>query len=392
MSWKEIEFKDFVTLQRGFDLTAANMKDGEVPVMGSSGVVGFHNEFKVNGPGVVTGRSGTLGFVQYTDQDYWPHNTSLWVKDFKGNNPRFVFYMLKILRLERFNGGASVPTLNRNVLDHLKLRVPSTSKMQEEISNALLKYDALVKINEKKIELLEKSARLIYKEWFVHLRFPGHEKVKVVNGVPDGWKNQSLSEFIDVTHGYAFKGEFFVDEITKFVLTTPGNIKVGAGFKSDKFKYYSSDGPVDERYVFQARDIFVGMTDLSKTSDTLGYPAFVPYSEDEVYLHNQRLGRVISKTDYFPRYFIFQILTDFRYRHHVVGAATGTSVKHTSPTRILSYNQYLPPMSKTSLIGKFDELAEPIYLQILNLELQNKKLTSARDLLLPRLMNGDIEL
>jgi|GEM_PF-3167174 len=299
----------------------------------------------------------------------------------------------KIYREKLYNlgRGAAQPNISGKQIEDIEVLFPDKDAIPE-IEQTISDIDDLIEKNKQQIALLEESAQLIYKEWFVRLRFPGYEKVRILNGVPEGWKYRSLSEFIDVTHGYAFKGEFFVDEATKFVLTTPGNIKVGAGFKSDKFKYYSSEGPVDERYVFQSRDIFVGMTDLSKTSDTLGYPAFVPYSEDEVYLHNQRLGRVIPKTDYFPRNFIFQILTDFRYRHHVVGAATGTSVKHTSPTRILSYSQFLPPISKKSLIGKFDDLVEPIYLQILNLELQNKKLALARGLLLPRLMNGDIEL
>jgi type I restriction enzyme S subunit len=119
MSLFEIEFRDFVTLQRGFDLPIPKMKEGEVPVLGSNCIVGYHNEVKVEPPGVVTGRSGTLGIVQYTDKPFWPHNTSLWVKDFKGNFPKFVYYKLQTLKLERFNGGASVPTLNRNVLAHL---------------------------------------------------------------------------------------------------------------------------------------------------------------------------------------------------------------------------------------------------------------------------------
>jgi type I restriction enzyme S subunit len=83
-------FKDFVTLQRGFDLPKKNMIDGPYPVVGSTSIIGYHNEYKVKGPGVITGRSGSLGEVQYIKDDFWAHNTSLWVKDFKGNNPKYV--------------------------------------------------------------------------------------------------------------------------------------------------------------------------------------------------------------------------------------------------------------------------------------------------------------
>ena len=90
--WTELQFKDFVTLQRGFDLPKSRMVHGVVPVLGSKSIIGFHNEAKVEAPGVVTGRSGSLGLVQYSEQPFWPHNTALWVKDFKGNSPQFVYY------------------------------------------------------------------------------------------------------------------------------------------------------------------------------------------------------------------------------------------------------------------------------------------------------------
>jgi len=130
MSWQELLFKEFVTLQRGFDLPKSQMKDGNVPVLGSNCIIGYHNIAKVEAPGVATGRSGTLGLVQYEERPYWPHNTALWVKNFKGNYPKFVYYKLKTLHLENFNGGASVPTLNRNVLDTLPVRVPDPDEQK----------------------------------------------------------------------------------------------------------------------------------------------------------------------------------------------------------------------------------------------------------------------
>ena len=201
MNWKSLRFRDFVTLQRGFDLPKSQMDDGDVPVLGSQCVIGFHNEAKVEPPGVVTGRSGTLGLVQYTDQPYWPHNTALWVRDFKGNDPRFVYYKLQTLHLERFNGGVSVPTLNRNVLDTLPLEVPVLCE-QKRIADILSAYDDLIENNRRRIRLLEQAARLLYKEWFVHLRFPGHEHVKIKDSVPEGWERKHLSELVTTQYGF----------------------------------------------------------------------------------------------------------------------------------------------------------------------------------------------
>src|SRR5664280_2833688 len=97
---------DVITLQRGFDLPESERKDGDVPVIASTGVIGFHAEKRVDGPGVVIGRSGSIGGGQYIADDFWPLNTTLWVKDFKGHYPRFIYYLLRNIDFTRFNAGA----------------------------------------------------------------------------------------------------------------------------------------------------------------------------------------------------------------------------------------------------------------------------------------------
>ena len=123
-NWTIKRFDEFVTLKRGHDLPNDKMKDGKYPVVASTSIKGFHNEFKAEPPIVVTGRSGTLGTVQYIETRAWPLNTSLYSKDFHQNSPRYVYFVLKGLKLENFNSGAGVPTLNRNHLASLKLIVP----------------------------------------------------------------------------------------------------------------------------------------------------------------------------------------------------------------------------------------------------------------------------
>lgn len=200
MTVRQFEFKDFVTLQRGFDLPKSQMKEGEVPVLGSNCIIGYHNEAKIEAPGVVTGRSGTLGLVQYTETPYWPHNTALWVKDFKGNFPKFVYYKLQTMHLENFNGGASVPTLNRNSLDTILVSIPDYDT-QHRIADILSAYDDLIENNRRRINLLEQSAHLLYKEWFIRLRFPGHEHVKIIDGIPEGWERKVICNVCETIGG-----------------------------------------------------------------------------------------------------------------------------------------------------------------------------------------------
>lgn len=112
--WQEVTLGDVLTLQRGFDLPVQDRKGGVFPVIASTGEVGRHQEAKVKAPGVVIGRSGSIGGGQYLENDFWPLNTTLWIKEFKGNNERYCYYLLKTIDFQQYNSGSGVPTLNRN--------------------------------------------------------------------------------------------------------------------------------------------------------------------------------------------------------------------------------------------------------------------------------------
>ena len=138
--WKDTTLGKIATLKRGYDLPKAKREDGEYPIIASNGISGFHNEFKVNGPGVITGRSGTLGAVHFERNDFWPLNTALYVKDFHGNDERFIYYFLQTMNLERYNAGSSVPSLNRNHVHSLPVKIPSYDE-QRVIAETLSSLD-----------------------------------------------------------------------------------------------------------------------------------------------------------------------------------------------------------------------------------------------------------
>ena len=139
--WEVGRLDDVLVLQRGFDLPKAKRIEGEVPIYAATGVTGFHNESKVKAPGVVTGRSGTIGEVIYVQENFWPLNTALWAKEFPKAEPLYAYYVLSSLDLKQFNSGAAVPTLNRNDIHSLDTRIPPRQlqkKFQSEAS-AMLK-------------------------------------------------------------------------------------------------------------------------------------------------------------------------------------------------------------------------------------------------------------
>ncbi len=175
------------------------------------------------------------------------------------------------------------------------------------------------------------------------------------------WVEARLETLIDVKHGYAFEGAGIRDEPPGDILLTPGNFAIGGGFKGDKFKYF--DGTVPEAYVLNEGELVVTMTDLSKQADTLGYPALVPSTRGPRFLHNQRLGKVaIKQGAQLDSGFLFYLLRTAEYRREVLASATGTTVKHTSPSRILAYKAAIPPLGEqkviASILGALDDKIE----------------------------------
>lgn len=147
MSWRSATIGDVLTLQRGYDITRASQTAGTVPVVSSGGVASYHSVPISDGPGVVIGRKGTLGKVFYVEGPYWPHDTTLWVSDFKGSNPRFVYYFLKTLDVSFLDVGSANPTLNRNHVHPLPVLWPPIPT-QRAIAEVLGALDDKIAANE----------------------------------------------------------------------------------------------------------------------------------------------------------------------------------------------------------------------------------------------------
>lgn len=150
--WERAPFEDALVLQRGFDLPKNYWKEGNFPICGSTGIIGHHVEARVKSPGVYTGRSGSLGVVNYIDEDFWPHNTTLWVKEFKRVSPLFALFLLRSMNLKQYNGGASVPTLDRKAVHRVEIQIPPRpliALFDEQVSPIFLQLRLLHLQNQK---------------------------------------------------------------------------------------------------------------------------------------------------------------------------------------------------------------------------------------------------
>ena len=165
--WEQRKLGEVAPLQRGFDLPVSQMISGPYPVVMSNGVGGWHSKYAVKGPGVVTGRSGTIGGLQYIEGDFWPHNTSLWVTSFNSNEPKFIYWLYSSMNLERFGSGSGVPTLNRNDVHDQLIGVPCNIAEQRQIGAFFDCLDSLITLHQRKLELLRNIKKSMLDKMFV---------------------------------------------------------------------------------------------------------------------------------------------------------------------------------------------------------------------------------
>lgn len=369
MTWQDCRLGDVLTLKRGHDLPEKRRVDGPVPVVSSSGITGYHKEAKAQPPGVVTGRYGTLGEVYFIDQEYWPLNTALYVVDFKGTHPRFASYFLKNTLRNYQSDKAAVPGVDRNVLHELKVRAPDIPT-QEAIADILSTYDDLIENNRRRMALLEEAARQLYHEWFVRLRFPGHEHTRIIDGMPEGWERTTFGDLCDA-----------VREIVKPEALEPDTPYIGLEHIPRRSITLSECGAAEQvtssKHRFAAGDVIFGK--IRPYFHKVGI-AFV----DGVASSDAIVIRVRN-----PEHSGFILMTA---SSDPFVAATSQTMREGSKMPRADWKQmqaYPAPLPPAGLLRSFEATIKTIVEQLKTLTFANQKLRAARDLLLPRLMSGE---
>ncbi len=192
-NWRKSTIGEQLTLQRGFDITQKEQRIGDIPVFSSGGLSSYHDTAAVKGPGVIIGRKGSLGTVFYTEKDYWPHDTTLWIKDFHGNDPRFAYYFFKSLDVTVLDVGTSNPTLNRNHVHPIHVSWPPLLE-QRAIAHILGSLDDKIELNRRMNATLEEMARTLFKSWFVDF---DPVRAKMEGRQPDGMDAETAALFPD---------------------------------------------------------------------------------------------------------------------------------------------------------------------------------------------------
>lgn len=292
---------------------------------------------------------------------------------------RYVFYALTNYYevLKGLSSGAAQNNLNAGQVKTFEIPKPPL-QIQQKISELLSAYDDLIENNRRRIQLLEESARLLYREWFVHLRFPGHEHVKVKDGVPDGWERTTIDSVAETVGGGTPStkvNEYWDDgNITWF---TPTDLT-----KNDCLVLLDSERKITEvGFKSSSARILPPETILMSSRASIGYFGIYEFEA----CTNQGFISLISKYKNIKMYLMFNLI----YRvDEIIGLAGGTTYKEINKTTFRAM-QILKPSS--SLLAQFEDYSYSIIKEIRCLKKQICKLAEARDLLLPRLMNGEIE-
>lgn len=395
--WRQTTLGEVVTLQRGHDLTEEQRTPGLIPVIGSAGQNGWHNVARAEGPGVTIGRSGaSAGVVTYVREPYWPHNTVLYVRDFKGNDPLFVANLLRTLPLAELNSGAAQPSLNRNFLYPIPVMVPSI-EVQHRIASILGAYDDLIEVNQRRVTLLENMARGLFEEWLVRFRFPDHENEELEDTphgpLPRGWAWQPMGAVVE----HAIGGTWGQDVATlkenvraSIIRGTdfPG-LRVGS-FKKIPSRFVASKA-LTTRTV-RANDIIVEISGGSQ-DQPVGRAVLITsrvlanFQQPVAPATFCRLLR-IAPGQTSPHAVIWHL--DFMYRSGRIEAyqTQSTGLRNFKFTVLLDNEMIAIPDKST--LAKFDDACEKNSELRSTLISQISRLRASRDLLLPRLISGQL--
>ncbi len=390
--WRKVTIGELVTLRQGFAINAkskhyiskeqtslallriADMKSGSKEIFVKEDIP---QNFIAKPQDIIYTKTGNVGLV-FRNNYGVVHNNCFTVtpNDEWILSRDFLYYLLQSQYFfEKANSlarGAAQPDLPHSLFNSIEISYPSL-QVQNKIATILSRYDSLIENYQKQIKLLEEAAQRLYKEWFVDLHFPGHEKTKIVNGVPDGWEKKKITDLITLLNGYAFKSASF-DDSGKYKIVTIKNVKDGT-FDGGNVSCIKS---IPERMPLHCKleqgDILLSLTgNVGRVCMVVG----------DNFLLNQRVAKLKSKYPAFT-YCLFRNNDMFISINNL---ANGAAQQNVSPIRI---GELPLIIANIEILDSFEIIAWRMVSQILSLSSQILYITEARDRLLPKLMSGEI--
>lgn len=419
---KKYKLGDILELQRGYDLPHSEMEEGNVPVAGSSGIIGYHSISKIDPPCITIGRSGSVGKLFFYNEAIWPHNTSLYIKSFKNNNEKYIFYLLKTVDFERLCDSSVVPSLNRNFVYPIKVPFYDNIADQQKIAAVLSSLDDKIALNNRINAKLEQMAKRLYDYWFVQFDFPvpchselvseSHNKemlnqvqhdecakpYKSTGGkmvwneelkreIPAGWEVKKLGELFTTNRGVSYSTKTITGDIG-IPMINLASFSPDGSYKIDGIKIYT--GEYTEEKVLKPFDLVMcntQQTAIDFSKDIIGKALLVPdifegnitssHHVNTLKVHNEKL-----------KFYLYRLFNTDYFHAYISHFASGTNIMGLDFAGVENYTAVIPG---DEILSKFADFTLNIEKKKSEIVRENKKLISLRDRLLPLLMNGQVE-
>lgn len=380
--WEVKRIDEFAPLQRGFDLPVEQIIEGDYPVVFSNGILKHHNQFKSKAPGVVTGRSGTIGKVTFVEKDYWPHNTALWVTDFKDNDPKFVYYFYVNFTLERFVSGSGVPTLNRNDVHGQKIAIPPLPE-QKAIAHILGLMDTAINKNNSFIAKKE-----LQKKWLMQNLLTG--KKRLLN---DEWKTIKLGDVFEFIKSYSISREGLTRSNKENSIYCIHYGDIHAFYETDFLDFSNQQSIpqiIDEAQTIHEKDYLkegdVIMADASEDYEGVGEVVEVVNLENKIAVGGLHTIVLRGNSEIIANRFRGYFFSGETVRNALRKVATGTSVYSVTKNQIHNLSFIIPnSLKEQTAIARVLQAADK---EIQLLKLKTEKLREQKKGLMQQLLTG----
>ncbi len=403
MSWIKVEIGDLVTLRQGFAinkktkhhmsevptklhlLRIGDMKDGNFSIYVKDTIP---EKFIAKEDDIIYTRTGQVGLV-FRRQHGVVHNNCFTVSS--NNNEvlmqEFLFYALQDRSfyeeaISRATGAAQ-PDLPHGAFNSIKIFLPPI-EIQKKIIDYLDTLNALIENNQKQIKLLEEAAQRLYKEWFVDLRFPGYEDCKIVDGVPEEWGYKPLREIMKYVRGKSYTSKELSDSPSGAVMVNLKNIRAFGGYNRNAEKWFL--GKYKQDQTLSEGDIVMGVTDMTKERRLVGHVALIPRINEEDVTFSMDLIKIIPLN--VTKSYLYSTFYYGGYSRNISSLANGVNVLHLKPESMMELKMLVPNENTQK---KYEELFSILQRKIEILQSQIENAAEARNRLLPKLMNGEIE-
>lgn len=401
---------DLLNLKRGYDLPESKRNEGSYPVISSAGISGYHNEYKVEGEGVVIGRYGTLGDAHYIEGRYWPHNTSLYVTDFKGNYPRYIYYLLTCIGRIKTSDKSAVPGVNRNELHEMAVPAIDDIRLQKKIAHILSTLDAKIELNKRINEELEGMAKLLYDYWFVQFDFPITATQAAAMGdpalegkpyrqsggkmvynetlkreIPDGWNGDELNQCVSaiLDHRGKTPKKLGGDWSTKDDAIIALSAKI---VKGGKLVGLERANKVDKELFDKWMPSKLMDGDILMTSEAPAGELYFIHGKTDYCLSQRLFGIRANPAIVTPAYLYHELSVGNAF-YQIQGSLSGSTVFGIRQDVLRTIKVVIPDRDT---LQAFEGTVIPLMKQIKVLDRQNQHLSELRDWLLPMLMNGQV--